>query len=475
MHGSSHTVRWSEVGDPTTWNPRARTVLCHGTFDLLHLGHIRHLEEAKRMGDRLVVSVTADQFVNKGMGRPQFNTAERVEALQALSCVDEVVVSESPTAVDVINRIKPALYVKGIDYAYDEPNDGLIDEREAVESHGGELKFTGSVKHSSSRLLNQEKFPAGTFAYLQRCREEGFAGRILKAIDAADKLRICFIGETIIDEYRYVTPLARPAKEFILAGVETSHEEFDGGVVAASRHAEWQDTTVVTPATSLRKTRFVEREPTRKVFEVYGGRDVGLSQEQRALLQVRMIEEVERADCVVVLDFGHGLMGPQERHFVESAKFLAVNAQTNAGNFGYNPITRYSHADYVCIDDPEARLATGMRDAMIEDVIQTGIAAKVNARRITVTNGRHGAMSFDRQSDEPRIASVPAFSTAGVDTMGAGDAFLAVAAPLLAAGLDLPAASFAGAVAGAIKVGIVGHRRHVERQELVQTIEALLK
>ncbi len=471
MHGA---VLTSSGESCPTWIA-ARTVLAHGCWDLLHLGHIRHLEEARRMGDRLVVSVTADPFVNKGVGRPAFTTTERVEALRALACVDEVVVSDSPNAVDVINRIKPAIYVKGIDYAYDGDTDELRWEREAVEAHGGALKFTGAVKYSSSRLLNQERFDLGTFAYLQRCREAGFGDRILKAFKDADALRICFIGETIVDEYCYLTPLARPAKEFILAGVETHREQFDGGVVAAARHGEWREIDVVSPIRSLRKTRFVEREPTRKVFEVYGDREIVMSQAEREVLQVRMIDAIDKADAVIVLDFGHGLMGPKERHFVEGAKFLAVNAQTNAGNFGFNPITRYAHADYVCIDDPEARLATGMRTDPIEDVIRAGIAAKINARRITVTNGRHGAVSFDRAADEPRCVTVPAFATSGVDTMGAGDAFLAVAAPLLAAGLDLAAASFAGAVAGAIKVGIVGHRRHVSRQELVQTIEALLK
>ncbi len=476
MHGARE-IAWSNVHNPENFDPVVlRTVLAHGCFDLLHLGHIRHLEEARRQGDRLVVSVTDDRFVAKGAGRPHFSTQERVEALRALGCVDEVVVSDGPDAISVIDRVKPAVYVKGIDYK-DHDGTGLDGERAAVERHGGRLHITTTAKRSSSRLLNAEKYPAETLDYLDRCRKAGFLANIEAAFDAADKLALCFVGETIIDEYRYVSALGRPAKEFILAGVETGREEFEGGVWAASRHAEWPQVDVITSrAHPIRKTRFIEGAGTRKVFETYSGRSVDLSEQARESLQLRMISAMAKCDVAIVLDFGHGLLGPQERHFAETAKFLAVNAQTNAGNFGFNPVTRYAHANYVCVDDPEARLATGMNAEPIEDVIRFGLAAKVNAPRITVTNGRNGSTAFDRNgSAGSRVAHVPAFAFGGVDTMGAGDAFLAVSAPLLAAGLDAEAAAFAGSVAGAIKVSIVGHRRHVGRAELMQTIEALLK
>src|SRR5262245_7136079 len=92
------------------------TVLAHGVFDVLHLGHIRHLQEARKLGDRLVVSVTPDEHVNKGIGRPVFTAAERVEALKALDCVDDAFVNDSANATTAIAAVKPTTYVKGIDY-----------------------------------------------------------------------------------------------------------------------------------------------------------------------------------------------------------------------------------------------------------------------------------------------------------------------------------------------------------------------
>jgi len=128
-------------------------VLAHGCFDLLHLGHIRHLTEARKLGDKLIVSVTSDRFVNKGKNRPRFMEAERAEALSALSCVDEVKINDSPDAVLMIHHVRPAFYVKGIDYAEAKDDEGLARESAAVAACGGEMIFTSSQKWSSTELL----------------------------------------------------------------------------------------------------------------------------------------------------------------------------------------------------------------------------------------------------------------------------------------------------------------------------------
>ena len=95
---------------------KKKIVLCHGVFDLLHLGHIKHFKSAKKFGDYLVVSITTNKFVNKGPGRPIFNQLERLDFLKELRIIDDVVISNSNSAEDVIKVIKPDYYVKGPDY-----------------------------------------------------------------------------------------------------------------------------------------------------------------------------------------------------------------------------------------------------------------------------------------------------------------------------------------------------------------------
>lgn len=457
-------------GDPWMFK---RIVLAHGCFDLLHLGHIRHLQEARKQGDYLLVSVTDDAFVRKGAGRPVFTADQRAEALRALDCVDGVIVTKGVDAVDVINAVGPDVYVKGVDYA-DRKDAALEREVAAITALGGQFYITQADNSwSSSRIINGERLPEECTAYLDGTRPRGFLDRIRSAFERADQMAITVVGETIVDEYRYVTPLGRPVKEFCLATVRAREPEaFLGGVIAASKHAEWVRLNVVTNShVKVTKTRYVDGAFNRKLFEVYSERELELLPTQRAKFQLELAEAVKASDIVIVFDFGHGLMGATEREMVAASRFLAINAQTNTGNFGFNPVTKYMRADYVCVDEPEARLATGMQTEPIRDVASK-LAEAMHAQNTIMTNGRAGCLSCFRHGYP---IHTPAFAFNGIDTMGAGDAFLAATAPLIAAGLDLEAAALVGNVAGALKVGIVGHRRHVGREELLQSVEALLK
>ena len=113
-----------------------KIVQCHGVFDLLHPGHIRHFKVAKEQGDKLVVTLTSDRFVNKGPGRPVFNEDLRIESLAALEDVDYVVLNDSPDATLIIQKVKPAVYVKGAEYQlHKEDVTGKISEEvKAVEA-----------------------------------------------------------------------------------------------------------------------------------------------------------------------------------------------------------------------------------------------------------------------------------------------------------------------------------------------------
>jgi bifunctional ADP-heptose synthase (sugar kinase/adenylyltransferase) len=295
--------------------------------------------------------------------------------------------------------------------------------------------------------------------------------RIREAFAKADKLRILFVGETIIDEYRYVSALGRSSKEFILATVETGDEEFEGGVVAASKHGDWPRVECLSPPISIRKTRFVDSDFNRKLFEVYDQRQIDLHPILRSNYEMELERELARADVVIVTDFGHGLFGPTPRSLVEKCgAFLAVNAQTNAGNMGFNPITNWSRADFICIDDPEARLAAGMRDEPIQKVVY-GLKEKMNCERFLITHGKNGSFYWDEQGYGPSSA----LTSSGIDTIGAGDAVMAVTAPLAAVGLDMESVALVGNVVGALKIGIVGHRRHVGRDKIMGKLEEVLK
>ncbi len=111
-------------------------VQCHGVFDVLHYGHLIHLQQARTFGDVLIVTITADKFVFKGPNRPVFKQHQRVAMLRALAIVDDVRVIDAPGAEEAIRAVRPNIYAKGIEYQ------GLLKEQPLVESLGGKVMFT---------------------------------------------------------------------------------------------------------------------------------------------------------------------------------------------------------------------------------------------------------------------------------------------------------------------------------------------
>ena len=446
-------------------------VLAHGVFDPLHYGHVRHLEAARKLGNSLIVSVTSDRFVRKGRGRPRFTAEQRAEVVAHLGFVDDVWINDAPDAVPAIQKFRPAIYVKGSDYAGREDEPALAREIAAVRALGGEYRMLdGTEMFSSSRLL-AEDYGEEIIRHLDGSRD--LLPRIEAAFERVRQLRALFVGERIIDEYIYVAPLAKPSKETVVAVHVVGSEEFAGGVAAAAAHAGTMcKVDVLEQPTDARivKRRYVERGFNKKLFEAYSRDFLYLDEDQRQSFDAKLDAKLsETFDLIVVFDFGHGLISPAAVERLGRPgprRFLAVNAQSNAANWGFNPVTKYRRPDYLCVDVQEARLAARDQRGQLCEVIAK-LRHDAQTDNVVVTAGREGV--FWPTGHVPAIAKRP------VDTIGAGDCFLAFTAPLLAVGLDLEATCFVGNVAAGMKTEIVGHRNHIDAEDLLQTVRALLR
>lgn len=482
-------------------------VHAHGAFDLLHPGHVRHLEAAHKQGDVLIVTVTADAFVNKGPGRPVFSEELRAEMLATLEYVDWVAINDAADAVSVIDRIKPSVYIKGQDYQ-DPQGDitGKITlERDAVEAHGGRIHFTDEVVFSSTELINRHLnvFEPHIREHLDVLRNGGGLEEMCGLIESVADYRVLIVGDAIIDEYQYVLQMHKTPKENMIATRYQDSELFAGGVFAAANHVasfcEQVDiitclgdhdrhedlirrslkpnvgikafTRAASPTTL--KRRFVDPSYMRKLFEVYFMNDEPLAPDVQEEVDGAIVDMASDYDVVIVADFGHGLVAPSSIDaLVGNSRFLAVNTQSNSANLGYNLITKYRRADYLCIDSSEARLAVSDRLSNVGDIARGLIEERIDCSKIIVTQGKHGCVTFENGG----IAhTIPAFAKNVVDTIGAGDAFFAVTAPLVAAGGAMSQVGFIGNVVGALKVEIVGHRRSIEKASLIKAITGLLK
>ncbi len=482
-------------------------VLCHGVFDLLlHPGHIKHLEAAKCEGDILIVTITQDKYVNKGIGRPVFNQRLRAESIAALQCVDYVGINKWATAVEAIKKLKPDVYAKGSDYAHreDDLTAQIYKEEEAIKSIGGRIHFTDEITFSTTGLLNThfDFYPEEAHRFLEKFRSNYSSEDIIKRLNNLKKMTVLVIGDTIIDEYHYCNTLGKLSKDNVITTRYLREETFAGGVLATANHIAGfcQDVHLVTclgtqdnyekfilshlkpnikpkffyrdNAPTIVKRRFVEPDFLSKMFEICYLDDIELPKSLNQEICNYLQASTSKYDLVLVSDFGHGFIGQKLIHVLcDKAKFLAVNTQTNSDNAGFNLITKYPRADYICIDEGEIRLACCDKFGNLEDLTMR-IAKDLQCNRIAITRGHCGSLTY---ADEVGFFEIPVLSEEVVDRVGAGDAYLSITSPCVAAGNSMEMVGFIGNAVGALKVRIVCNRTSVEPIPLFKFITALLK
>lgn len=481
-------------------------VQCHGVFDLLHIGHIRHLKKAKELGDIVVVTVTPDRYVNKGPGRPYFDERLRAEAIAALDSADYVVVNEYPTAVEAIDVIKPDIYVKGSEYKLSK-NDitgKILEEESAVKAHGGRICFTEDITYSSSTLINRffPGFPEHVNEYLQDFRKRYKPDDILSHLDGLKDMRVMVIGEAIIDEYNFCDAIGKSGKEPVLVTKHIKKESYAGGVLAVANHVANFCKEVIcltaigensayqafienkikdnvkleflckADSPTLVKRRYVDHYSKQKLFEIYEMNDDSFNQSQNLSFMQKIRELAPGVDAVIVADYGHGLIDDEAvRVISENAKFLSVNTQANAGNHGFNCISKYPKADYICIAHREIELTFRQKGASLTQHISQ-LRNQYNYTNIMITDGRSGCMIY-RPDDG--IVKVPAFAYKISDRVGAGDSVLAITSLCVARNTPAEIVGFIGNAVGAEAVSIMGNQRYIEKIPLMKHISHLMK
>lgn len=478
---------------------------CHGCFDLLHPGHILHFQAAKEKADILVVTITPDHFVNKGPGRPVFPEQLRMESIAAMEAVDYVALNKWPTAVETIKLLKPDFYVKGPDYK-DRSKDltkGILDEENAVKSVGGQLYITEEITFSSSNLINAFFNPHNTKTreFMEGFKKKHNFEKIVKDLDKLSNLKVLVIGDTIIDEYHYCTPLGKSSKSPTISTIFRRSETYAGGVLAIGNHLEQFAGTVKlvtclgkekTESAVISKTlskgvdaKFFERSdgPTNvkrryldtymniKLFEVTFMNDQLIDTKLEKEVIKYLEKEIPQYDLVVITDFGHGFITPEIIKCIQSkAKYVAVNAQTNSNNYGYNYITKYHKTNYISIDEKELRLPFGDNHGELETLVNN-LQAITRAGKIQITLGQEGSLWYEKK----KFYRTPAFARVVKDSVGAGDAVLSITALCAFSDMHPEAISFIGNCTGALAVEIIGNAHPVYKKDLIRFIQYFLK
>ncbi len=486
-------------------SPHKKVVLCHGVFDVLHPGHIAHLNEAKSLGDALIVTVTDDKYVNKGPTRPVQSSLARAQILASLKMVDYVAISEFPNALGVIDLVKPDIYVKGPDYALDSTDitGNILKERLAVESYGGKIHFTSAPTTSSSKLINDSGLgvPNDALKYLKETRNLYSEIEVKKIINNFKKLKVLVIGESIIDEYLTCEALGKSSKDPVLAFREIGLERQVGGSLAIANHCAGLGAQVtilskignskfdlefikskLNPTITSRiivsqqdptiiKRRYVDSLTQFRVFETYVMAE-NQSNETDIEHQISEYKNIFKAfDLIMICDYGHGFMEPVfiEAIMNSSAK-LSINTQSNAGNKGLNSISKYSRVDFLSLNGGEIGAELRKLNSPTE-VLLPILLSKTGAKRVLITEGSRGLMVAEAN----HIVRAPALAAKVVDRVGAGDAVFATSSLLFALDEDLVITGFLSNIAGSLVISDLGNRNSVNSIDLTKFASTMLK
>ena len=224
-------------------------------------------------------------------------------------------------------------------------------------------------------------------------------------------------------------------------------------------------------APTLVKKRFVDGYSKNKLFEIYVMDDSFLDEKQDMELYALFREKLPEYDLVVVADFGHGAISPYMVDLLaRNASFLAVNTQSNAGNRGFNTITKYPKADCVSLAEHEIRLEMRDTTGRLFPMMRK-LALDMSCRHFVVTRGKKGCMLTDRRGS---LFQVPGFSRNVVDRVGAGVAVFVITS--LFSVLDAPGEllGFVGNVVGSLAVGVMGNKKAIDKPSVMEYVQRLL-
>jgi cytidyltransferase-like protein len=472
----------------------------------LHPGHLRHLAKAKELVDVLVVSITADKFVNKGPGRPAFNENLRAEALANLVSVDFVLITPYPTAIETIELIKPNFYIKGNDYVQEKKDltGNITLEKNAVESFGGKLVNTDEIIFSSSELINKflPNHSDEVIEWLNNIKRNYSIDEVLSWLNQISELKVTLIGESIIDVYTDCEALGKSSKDPVLCFNKNSSKSYAGGVLAIGAHCNGlgAKTTIVTgmrehdlklpmiedlrkkgiditsldtaPAPTIRKERFVDSRTSTRVLELYEMDDTPLSTELDNNFIKLVKQNIDNADVVIVADYGHGLISDNTIKCIsDSNKFVAINTQANAGNRGFNSISRYPRANFITLNGGEAQLEVRRRHFEISSFIAE-LHQKTGAKQILVTKGSEGVEIY---SQNKVLQKAPALAPFVKDRVGAGDALLSITSLLTSIGAPEDIIALYGNIVGAWAVSFIGNEKSLDKGSVSRQITSILK
>ena len=486
---------------------KMKIVLCHGVFDLLHLGHFEHFNKAKELGDILIVSVSSDRFVNKGPNQPFFSLSERIKSLTNIESINYIIESDQPDAVESIKLIKPHFYCKGKDYKNNKDDlTGKIEkENNILKKNGGKIFFTDEISFSSSKLLNKKNLlmNGGQKNFLNSIKKNYNFENIKTIINNFKELNVLVIGETIIDKYVFCEAVGKSGKDPMLVLRQIKDEKYLGGAAAVANHVSAftknikfisikgdnkdednfinerlnkvikKKYFIKEKSPTILKTRFVDKNSNHKMLGVYNVNNETLSKEKVKEIINYLKLEISKYDVVLTFDYGHGFINTEISKFLsKKSKFFALNAQVNSMSLGSHSIEKYLSTSCLIINESELRHELRDNISPVENLVKK-LFKKIKFKECVVTMGEKGALVYSKQNN--LIHKCPAFASRIIDKIGAGDSFLPLYALTSVVNNEGNLSLLLGSLSAAQSVESIGNSNIVSKIKILKTISHILK
>lgn len=460
-----------------------KVIMCHGTFDIVHPGHVRHLLYAKSKGDILVASLTADAHIAKANFRPYVPQELRAFNLAALEVVDFVVIDHDPTPIRNIGVIRPDYFAKGYEYAKDGLNPRTAEEKTAIEAYGGEIIFTpGDIVYSSSNIIEIEPPSLATEKLIAVLEAERLGFDDLRGtLDQFKGVRVHVIGDTIVDSYTHTVLIGGMTKTPTMSVRYENRSDFVGGAGIVAKHLRAAGASV-SFSTVLGDDALAEfvlddlaaagvdclpvmdstRPTTQKNAIVAGGYNLlKVDTLDNRSISERIVERFTQqiketpADIVLFADFRHGLFNrdtiPPLTKAIPADVFRVADSQV-ASRWGN--ILEFEGFDLITPNEREARFALGDQDSVVRP-LGLELYRQARCKTLILKLGERGLLTFraiPKNSEDVRaFFTVDTFAERVIDAVGSGDALLAYSALSLYKTKNAVIASVLGSLAAAVE------------------------
>lgn len=476
------------AADLAAWSSSGieRVVMCHGVFDGVHPGHIRHLSYARSLGDVLIVSITADRHIAKGIHRPHIPQDLRAINLAALSIVDYVIIDENPTPIANIQLLRPAVFAKGFEYNGMADATKTDEERLAVQAYGGQFVFTpGDIVDSSSRIIREAPPKIGVEKLLMVMdRFQTSFERLRARVASFGATQVDVVGDLIVDSYTRCAMIGGQTKTPTMSVHFERRDDFVGGAGIVAKHlaaagaSVWFQTVLGEDELgefALRDLRaagvtvepFYDGRPTTQKNAITVG--------DYRLLKVDTLDNRPISDevvagmrsnldrpgshAVVFADFRHGIFNKRTiPRLVDAIPLSALKVGDSQVASRWGNITDFRGFDLITPNEREARFALGDQDSGIRPLASQLYDAAA-CRLLILKLGERGVMVCQdpHHEDSDSFFSIDSFADHVVDPVGAGDALLAYSTLSLIRSSNYAEAAILGVLAASVECELDGN------------------